>query len=241
MSSVKDHYDHHLGNFYSWMVGDFDQRKEEQKAFFISEGIVPKLNKVAIDLGCGHGIQSVALAELNFSVLAIDFNSTLLDQLERREVASIATVNADIKKFDEKVAGPAELIICMGDTLTHLENLADLKSMAAACYRHMLANGKLVLSFRDLSIALQGDQRIIPVRSDETRILTCFLEYFDNRVIVHDILNEKIGSQWQQKVSSYPKLRLPVAVVKEVLTESGFEVLSEQVLNRMVYLIAQKS
>ena len=30
---AKDQYDHHLGNFYSWTVGDFDRKAGEQIIF----------------------------------------------------------------------------------------------------------------------------------------------------------------------------------------------------------------
>lgn len=48
-----------------------------------------------------------------------------------------------------------------------------------------------LLSFRDYSVPLQDEKRFIPVRSDEGRILTCFLEYSEDSVLVHDILHER--------------------------------------------------
>jgi hypothetical protein len=52
-----------------------------------------------------------------------------------------------------------------------------------------------------------GEPAIIPVRSDERRILTCFLEYEEDTVVVHDILHERSGDIWDTRVSSYRKLR----------------------------------
>lgn len=49
--NVKDHY---LGYFYSWMVGDFEEKQKEQEAYFNSNSIHPVNNKVALDLGAGH-------------------------------------------------------------------------------------------------------------------------------------------------------------------------------------------
>jgi hypothetical protein len=56
MSTVKEHYDNHLGHFYSWMLGDFETRRQEQEDFFNRRGIFPGMTKSAIDLGCGNGI-----------------------------------------------------------------------------------------------------------------------------------------------------------------------------------------
>ncbi len=50
------------------------------------------------------------------------------------------------------------------------------------------------MSFRDYAGApLEGDARFILVRSDEQRVMTCFLDYADRSVAVHDLLHEKHG------------------------------------------------
>ncbi|MCK5371084.1 MAG: hypothetical protein KAQ62_21135, partial [Cyclobacteriaceae bacterium] len=48
---VKEHYDKHLANFYSWMVGDFDQKRSDFQDFLENNNIYPTKSKVAIDLG----------------------------------------------------------------------------------------------------------------------------------------------------------------------------------------------
>ena len=80
--TVKEHYDNHLGNFYSWMCGNFDEKQRKYQQFFTKNNIVPLSSKIAIDLGAGHGIQSSALAKLGFKVHAVDFNEQLLGELK---------------------------------------------------------------------------------------------------------------------------------------------------------------
>ena len=81
METVKDHYDRFLGSVYSWILGDFDNAREKNAAFFDSLDLAPVNNAIAVDLGCGPGCQSLPLAELGYSVLAIDFCQDLLDEL----------------------------------------------------------------------------------------------------------------------------------------------------------------
>ena len=75
--SVKEHYDRHLGKFYSWMAGDFEAEQSLFQKFLYENKIVPASSKKAIDLGAGHGIQSVSLAMMGFEVTAVDFSEQL--------------------------------------------------------------------------------------------------------------------------------------------------------------------
>jgi SAM-dependent methyltransferase len=239
--TVKAHYDRHLGNFYSWMIGDFDQKQAEHQEIFTSLKILPRQNKIAIDLGAGHGIQSIALANLGFTVKAVDFNKQLTDELRAAKgELPIDVITEDIQAFFEQSPTMAEVIVCMGDTITHIDSISKLYSLFLEIYRNLLPGGKAVFSFRDLTVELVNEQRFIPVKSDECRILTCYLEYFTDHVMVHDILWEKGDNGWTQKVSAYPKLRLSEKMVSDKLKESGFTVIESKVLNRMNFIVAEK-
>lgn len=239
---VKEHYDKHLGNFYSWMIGDFEAKQEEQLKFFKENNIKPFTEeKIAIDLGAGNGLQAVPLAKLGFQVKAIDFNHQLLAELHaNKKQLSIEVIEDDIRQVKKYGHLQPELITCCGDTITHLSNLEEVKQSIEDCTSILVENGKLVLSFRDYSTELTGDQRFIPVKSDNNRILTAFLEYFPQSVRVTDLLYEKQQEMWVQKVSSYFKTRIFPQTVVSLLNEYKFKILFNQPINRMVTIVAQK-
>lgn len=239
--TAKEHYTRHLGNIYAWMCGDFTEKCDEQERFFADNNILPVANKVAIDLGCGHGLQSVALAQLGFSVFAVDFNKQLLSELDgQKKALSIQTVESDLLEYLQNTKQPAELIVSMGDTLTHLESIAMVEKLISEIAGHLIPKGKVVLSFRDLTGELLGMERFIPVKSDDNRILTCFLEFFDDHVRVHDILHEEENGSWIQSVSSYAKLRLNEERVTALLQKNDLKRISVAIINRMIYLIGEK-
>jgi len=239
--TAKEHYANHLAHFYSWMVGDFNAKQNEQEDFFNKNGIKPKLTKIAVDLGAGSGLQSLALAKLGFEVTAVDFNKQLLDELSiNKRDLRIKTVCENVIDFLADLDRDAELIVCMGDTITHLESIDHVEQMSTKISEHLVTGGKLVISFRELIAELKGTERFIPVRSDETRILTCYLEYFPDHVMVHDILQEWQSGKWIQKVSCYPKLRLSESYITEAFERNNIKVLSTQRLSGMLYLVGQK-
>lgn len=238
--TVKEHYDNHLAHFYSWMTGDFYTKSNEFKKFLTDNSIKPTSNKMAVDLGAAHGLQSIPLAEIGFQVLAVDFNRQLLDELtiNARDL-HIKTINDDIKKVKEICSKP-ELIVCCGDTLSHLDNKSELKTFLADMAESLVKNGKLILSFRDYSGKLQGIDRIIPVKSDPTKILTCILDYEDEFVYVTDLLHEKINDVWEQKVSTYKKIRLLTTEIIGHLEANGMKITYNQLVSRLTTIIAIK-
>ena len=133
-----------------------------------------------------------------------------------------------------------ELIICCGDTITHLASEDEIGQFIKSIGTSLISKGKLILSFRDYSSELNDTMRFIPVKSDSERILTCFLEYFDKKVRVTDLLYERKENKWVQKVSSYNKVRVSKDMILAMLNKNGFSILLAETINRMITIIAQK-
>ncbi len=240
---TKAHYDTHLAAFYSWMVGDFDAAQSLVADYFKNYEVRPQHNGLAVDLGAGTGIQSAALAQLGFRVQAIDFSAYLLSELrEHTQGLPVEAYEGNLLDFKQHLKGEApELIVCMGDTLTHLNSVEEVAALLVNCHQVSSPSGRIVLSFRPLVQELEDTQRFLPVRSDANRIHTCFLEYFPGKVRVTDLLHERgNGDKWTQKASSYYKLRLALEEVIELLKQAGWQTTSQDVQRGMVYLIAAR-
>jgi SAM-dependent methyltransferase len=238
--TVKEHYDNHLGHFYSWMTGDFQTKCNEFRNFLTDNSILPSTNKIAIDLGAGHGLQSIPIAEIGFQVLAVDFNQQLLEELKiNAKDLKIKAINDDIKKVEEFAVNP-ELIVCCGDTLSHLADKSEIIKFISDISNSLDSKGKVILSFRDYSTKLTGTDRFIPVKSDNSRILTCILDYEEEFVNVTDLLHEKINEVWIQKVSSYKKVRIFTNEIAGYLESNGMKIKFNKLVNRLTTIIATK-
>jgi predicted TPR repeat methyltransferase len=194
----------------------------------------------AIDLGAGFGLHSVPLAERGYTVTAIDSYEPLLEALRSRSTSlPIKTIVGDLLAFRSYVQRPVKVILCMGDTLTHLPDFADVDLLLDSAAAALTSGGVFAATFRDYaSETLQGDARFIHVRSDDNRILTCFLEYGKDRVTVHDLLHEKEQGRWRQRVSSYPKLRLRPEQIVERMTKLGFVVRVDRGMSGMTRVMS---
>jgi 2-polyprenyl-3-methyl-5-hydroxy-6-metoxy-1,4-benzoquinol methylase len=241
VNTFEDHYAGHLGPIYTWMIGDLDAAFSRSDAELDGLPMPLRAGGTAVDLGAGFGLHAIPLARRGFSVVAIDTYDPLLKHLEARKGSlPIRTVNANLLAFRAQVAVPVDLIVCMGDTLTHLPDRSSVESLFADVAANLNSGGLFITTFRDyVSAPLQGDARFILVRGDEERILTCFLEYGESTVIVHDLLHQRERDSWRLRVSSYPKLRLSPLWVVERLCALGLVVLRDTVPGGMTRVTAR--
>jgi SAM-dependent methyltransferase len=241
MATSETHYRKHLGPVYSWMLGDLDAAFA-RGAREIDDLPLPASRGAALDLGAGLGLHALPLARRGFDVVAIDNCQALLEELRSRaRDLAIATHLADLLDFRALLTTQPQVIVCMGDTLTHLPALSAVESLLEAVAGSLAPGGVFAATFRDYATSeLKGEQRFILVRADERRILTCFLEYHEEQVLVHDLLHEKENGCWRQVISSYPKLRLAPAWVMAKLSALGCAVTRDAAPSGMVRIVATK-
>jgi SAM-dependent methyltransferase len=191
-----------------------------------------------VDLGCGSGFQSVALARLGFRVLAIDFSQRLLAELkERARDLPVEAVAGDIRDVARLVRTTVGLVVCMGDTLSHLESDADVARLFDGVAARLAVGGLLVLTFRNLSTELADLDRVIPLHASDELVMTCFLEYEPSTVKVHDLVWVREPDGWHFRKGVYRKLRLSPPVVATRLERAGFAVQRHQAPAGMVALV----
>ena len=246
MSNVAKHYEQLLAEHYVWMFGlPFDQKVAEQKTLLEQVlGTLPATRGAAVDLGSGPGFQAIALAQLGYSpVIAIDSSRELLAELQaRKESHDIEIREADITKLDSAaLAESASVVVCMGDTLTHLPSKESVRKLFADVFQNLAPGGVFVLTYRDLTGELTGTDRFLPVQADDTRIMTCFLEYrTSDAVTVHDLVYVRGEDGWKLDKSSYEKLRLASSWVADALRDTGFALVREGSAGRLLMAVAQK-
>jgi SAM-dependent methyltransferase len=221
VTTVQQHYANLLAPIYIWMVGGVDAALAAG-----ADDVAPLLPGagIAVDLGAGFGMHAIPLARGGYDVVAIDTSAELLDALRTSGAdLSIRAVEGDLLDFKRHASAPASLIVCLGDTLTHLADLSQVERLCRDVAASLRSGGRFVVTFRDYSRALTGDARFIAVRSDAERIHTCFLEERPEHMLVHDIVHERDGAVWRMTVSSYPKLRLAPQTLENLLFAAGLE------------------
>jgi len=223
-------------------MGDLDAAFLRSNEFLTFLDLPDACGQLAVDLGCGFGLHTIPLAQRGYRVLAIDFCIELLSELRTRAAELPVTIaEADLTTFDWNLTEPPRLILCLGDTLTHLPNPESVEKLIEKASAKLAPGGSIALSFRDyISTELLGTDRFIPVRTSDDRVFTCFLEYAPGYITVHDLVHERTTSGWKQKISAYRKLRLDRNAVASELMRHGIEIVRNELKNGMVTLVGRQ-
>jgi 2-polyprenyl-3-methyl-5-hydroxy-6-metoxy-1,4-benzoquinol methylase len=246
MNTIEAHYATHLGPIYAWMMGNSEAALKRSSAELEEMGLPFPLASsqvsTALDLGAGLGLHSVALAKRGFKVTAIDSCRVLLDEIRARAAGlPIAVIEADIREFPTHVSSQCDVIVCLGDTITHLPTIDAVDSLLCKVAAALSPGGMFAATFRDYaSTTLEGDERFVLVKRDENNILTCFLEYGADHVIVHDIVTQREDERWVRRTSSYSKLRLAPGWVLRKLQVLGLTARQETAPSGMIRIVARK-
>jgi SAM-dependent methyltransferase len=241
MDATRAHYATLLAPIYWWMLGGATAALERSRRELHALGIGPaSAGRLALDLGAGCGVQSIPLAELGYRVTAVDTSKELLADLAaaRRD---IGIVTCDLARLPPDLPGEREVIVCMGDTLTHLCSREDVGDALADASRLLAPGGALVLTFRDyVSHTRQKADRFLLVRADDERILSVCLDYEAEYVQVTDLLHERKNGAWTLRASTYRKLRLDVDFTRECLVKAGLSIERCDTAAGVVTLVARR-
>ena len=158
---VAAHYANLLARYYSWMFGlSFEEKVTEQRT--ILEPLLKDTPRgLAVDLGCGPGFQTLALSQLGFrQIHSLDTSAKLLTEFAAHiDRLPIHAHHADILSLGETniiPTGMADVIVCMGDTLTHLPTLQSVRHLFRAVHSTLVPGGLFILTWRDLTPELTG-------------------------------------------------------------------------------------
>jgi hypothetical protein len=244
MDPIQHHYDSLLAEVYTWMFGGFEARVAVNEALFERLNLQPTGSKLAIDIGCGSGFQTVPLLQRGFAVDAIDISNVLTDELRRNadhaQKLNVCVMDGLDYLRSTATAPPANVLVCMGDTLVHFPSRDYVRHFLSAARVRLATGGTLILTVRNYTRTLHGGDCVIPIRLTDTRLLTCVLDYADETIRVTDMLYERnAAGVWGTRKNTYTKLRLLPGEISAALVSAGFMLREQSEVNGLVTFVAE--
>ncbi len=170
--SIADSYD---------SMFSFDSRLVAARQFVGALGERVKA-AAAVDVGCGTGAYSLALAAAGIRTIAADVSQTMLDKAHAnasRLGISIECRLAGLEELTEAITCPVDLIVCMGNTLPHLLTPESLASALDGCHGILNSGGHLVLQLLNYERILARRERVVGVSRNADREFVRFYDFID--------------------------------------------------------------
>ena len=156
-------------SFYEDIAGEYDSivgaaSRAEAAGRFVDWLVAKHRPRRAVEVACGTGLYARALAACGLSVVATDVSPAMLEQARAIPVAGprrIEWVQATMQDVADRVSGPFDALLCMGNSLPHLLTDADLATAAKGFARLLSPGGVAVIQLLNYHRVLARGERFV--------------------------------------------------------------------------------
>jgi glycine/sarcosine N-methyltransferase len=138
-----------------------------------------------LDLGSGTGEHARYLAGRGFEVVGVDASDAMLEQAREGGVPpGVRFVEGDLVHVESVVDGSFGAAICLGNTLTHITDRAQLRQLFAGVRQVLLPGAPFILQVLNYERLVRNGQRCLPLT---------FLQDEDGEAIFLRVMTHKPG------------------------------------------------
>ncbi|MFZ1290861.1 MAG: class I SAM-dependent methyltransferase [Melioribacteraceae bacterium] len=157
--------------------------------------------KTALDLGCGTGVDSIALSQLGLKITAVDNSEEMLkiakDNFEKHN-CEIDFIKSDLTKINSNYK--FDLIISLGNTLANL-SLKELEILFFHLKQLLNENGKILIQIINFSSIPKSEDYILNKFENDEILIVRKYQFINNEInFVIDIF-DKIKNRQKEIVT----------------------------------------
>ena len=106
-----------------------------------------------LDMGCGQGRHSIALAKAGYSVVGIDFSNENIDAAKRNNTTDAVFLHADARKYRSRQK--YDVVICMYDVVGSFPDESDNYALLKTARKMLKKGGRLLLSVMNMELTFE--------------------------------------------------------------------------------------
>ncbi|MGC8825887.1 MAG: class I SAM-dependent methyltransferase [Anaerolineae bacterium] len=118
-----------------------------------------------LDAACGTGQHAIALAKAGFDVVGADLSQPMVEaaQWKAKDAGvEVEFVTAGFGELVDKAAGPFDALLCLGNSIPHVSDLAHLTAALRDFRAVLRPGGLLLLQQRNFDKVLRRRERFLP-------------------------------------------------------------------------------
>lgn len=176
-------------SFYDEMI-EFDKNLEKRKASL--KNIFNKTGFVA-DLGCGTGLDSIALAQNGNTVFAVDPSSKMIDAAKlnaQRFSAEVNFLKSTIQNIPEQYNSKFDYVVSLGNTLANVEG-GTIYSTIQRIFDLLTNDGYVLIHILNYKLILEKQERIVSIKEDKNFWYVRFYDFANGQINFNILKFEK--------------------------------------------------
>ena len=196
----------------------------EKKKDFLKEFINNDVQQSAADLGCGTGVDSIALSKLGFDVTAFDISEGMIKKAKlnaEKENAKINFTNKSITEIPEDNFNKYDLVISLGNSLANL-NKKEFEDAVKIIKSMLRENGSVLIQILNYTPVLKNKERIINITRDDNFHFVRFYD-FENEWLRFNILKYSVSNPKDFEIISTKIFPHEFNFIKKLFEENGFK------------------
>lgn len=208
------------------------QTRLEREIPFLLKCLPASGHARVLDMACGSGRHSIALAQRGFEVVGFD-NSPEMIRIARlladREGPRPEFLVTDMLRVERALDAGFDLVICLGNSLALLPTRDAAAKVVSSVYSLLSADGSFVLQVLNFEEIRKSGFRFFPVKEGTTEKgeQVVFMRFFDHsdRLPVSTLVMTafaKTQGQWSSEVSALQVLNLDFGFLQGILSSAGF-------------------
>ncbi|MGD9679469.1 MAG: class I SAM-dependent methyltransferase, partial [Vulcanibacillus sp.] len=189
-----------------------------------------KINpKTIIDIGCGTGNISIPLSKLGYEMIGVDISTDMLAIAKEKMIAnnvSFLLIEQDMLELDLGIT--VDLVISYCDSFNYLTDTDKIKKTFASIDKHLDLGGYFIFDLHSpYKITDIYNGQTYAWNDEDVSLVWLTDVNVDELTVEHDLtfFIKKEDGRYDRLQEIHQQKTYPVDVIKELLEETGFEVL----------------
>ncbi len=210
---------------------DWETRLAREIPFILARLGNPRGKRV-LDLACGTGRHSVALALDGAEVVGIDNSEVMINRaVEHAKSKGVAPsfIIGDMAEFQSTIDGQYDLIICLGNSLALVDDFNILEKVLTAVYESLYDDGIFIAQALNFEEIHRSGFKFFPLKGGRMKdgeeiIFSRFFEHSDPPTSSTLVMSAqmKVQGEWTALVSTQKVLNLNSNLMRRILAQVGF-------------------
>ncbi len=206
--------------YYDKMI-DFDLALQRRKTLLSS--FIDKQIKTVADVGCGTGVDSIALAQLGLNVTAFDPSYEMINIAKansKKRNCKIQFNNFSADKISKTFFNKFDLVVSLGNTLANIP-FSKIEKSVGRLFRLLNKDGKVLIQILNYEKILKEKERIVNITKKEGNyFIRCY--DFGKKDLRFNILKFSADQTSKKELISTKIFPYKSKEIKEIFKAAGF-------------------